>query len=56
MLEEVPGKINDEQRRNLNDVLTSRPRLQDLLKDIVASSKIHRILRGFDAKEILVVG
>ena len=39
MLEEVPGKINDEQRRNLNDVLTSGRRLQDLLKDIVASSK-----------------
>jgi signal transduction histidine kinase len=39
MLEEVPGKINDEQRRNLNDVLTSGKRLQDLLNDIVTRSK-----------------
>jgi signal transduction histidine kinase len=36
MLEEVPGKINEEQRRNLNDVLTSGRRLQALLDDIVA--------------------
>jgi hypothetical protein len=39
MLEEVPGKINDEQRRNLNDVLTSGRRLQNLLNDIVERSK-----------------
>lgn len=37
MLEEVPGKINEEQRRNLNDVLTSGKRLQALLNDIVKS-------------------
>lgn len=35
MLEEVPGKINDDQRRNLNDVLNSGKRLVDLLNDIV---------------------
>lgn len=39
MLEEVPGKINDEQRRSLNDVLTSGKRLQDLMNDIVERSK-----------------
>ncbi len=35
MLDEVPGKINEEQRRNLNDVLNSGRRLQELLNDIV---------------------
>jgi signal transduction histidine kinase len=35
MLEEIPGKINDEQRRNLNDVLNSGKRLFDLLDGIV---------------------
>jgi signal transduction histidine kinase len=36
MLEEIPGKINDEQRRNLNDVLNSGKRLLTLLDGIVA--------------------
>jgi signal transduction histidine kinase len=31
MLEEIPGKINDEQRENLNDVLKSGQRLLNLL-------------------------
>jgi signal transduction histidine kinase len=31
MLEEIPGKINDEQRDNLNDVLKSGKRLLNLL-------------------------
>jgi signal transduction histidine kinase len=31
MLEEIPGKINDEQRLNLNDVLKSGKRLLNLL-------------------------
>lgn len=35
MLQEIPGKINEEQRRNLNDVLNSGKRLLDLLQDIV---------------------
>jgi signal transduction histidine kinase len=35
MLQEIPGKINKEQRRNLNDVLSSGKRLLDLLQDIV---------------------
>ena len=39
MLDEVPGKINDEQRRSLNDVLNSGKRLLDLLNDIVEPSK-----------------
>lgn len=39
MLDEIPGKINDEQRRNLNDVLNSGKRLLDLLHDIVAQSE-----------------
>jgi len=38
MLQEIPGKINEEQRRNLNDVLNSGRRLQELLRDIVAWS------------------
>jgi light-regulated signal transduction histidine kinase (bacteriophytochrome) len=38
MLEEIPGKISDEQRRNLNDVLTSGKRLLGLLQDIVDRS------------------
>jgi hypothetical protein len=36
MLQEIPGKINDEQRRNLNDVLNSGRRLLELLHDIVS--------------------
>jgi signal transduction histidine kinase len=35
MLEEIPGKINDEQRRNLNDILNSGKRLLELLDGIV---------------------
>jgi len=38
MLQEIPGKINEEQRRNLNDVLNSGRRLQELLQDIWARS------------------
>jgi signal transduction histidine kinase len=38
MLDEVPGKINDEQRRSLNDVLNSGKRLLELLHDIVKPS------------------
>ena len=38
MLMEIPGKLNEEQRRNLKDVLNSGRRLQDLLHDIVARS------------------
>jgi len=38
MLDEVPGKINDEQRRSLNDVLNSGRRLLELLHDIVKPS------------------
>jgi signal transduction histidine kinase len=38
MLEEIPGKINDEQRRNLKDVLKSGRRLRDLLQYIVMPS------------------
>jgi hypothetical protein len=35
MLQEIPGKINEEQRRNLNDVLNSGKRLLELMQDIV---------------------
>jgi signal transduction histidine kinase len=38
MLQEIPGKINEEQRRNLRDVLNSGKRLQDLLQHIVAQT------------------
>jgi len=36
MLDEVPGKINEEQRRSLTDILDSGRRLLDLLNDIMA--------------------
>jgi K+-sensing histidine kinase KdpD len=39
MLDEIPGKINEEQRRNLNDVLNSGKRLLELLHDIVPRSE-----------------
>jgi signal transduction histidine kinase len=39
MLDEVPGKINDEQRCSLNDVLNSGKRLVNLLDDIVIGSE-----------------
>ena len=35
MLDEVPGKINEEQRRSLNDILKSGKRLTDLLNDFM---------------------
>ncbi|OGO29899.1 MAG: hypothetical protein A2Z29_05720 [Chloroflexi bacterium RBG_16_56_11] len=33
LLDEVPGKINEEQRRSLEDILRSGQRLTDLLGD-----------------------
>jgi hypothetical protein len=38
MLDEVPGKINEMQRRSLNDVLDSGRRLLELLHDIIKPS------------------
>lgn len=35
LLDEVPGKINDEQRRSLNDILNSSQRLLNLLHDYI---------------------
>jgi signal transduction histidine kinase len=35
MLDEVPGKINEEQRRSLNDILDNSQRLLALADDIV---------------------
>jgi signal transduction histidine kinase len=35
MLDEVPGKINEEQRQNLNDILSSGRRLLKLIDDIL---------------------
>ncbi len=35
MLDEVPGKINEEQRSSLNDILNSGHRLLYLVNDIV---------------------
>ena len=35
MLLEIPGKLNEAQRRNLQDVLKSGRRLQALLQDII---------------------
>jgi len=35
MLDEVPGKINEEQRRSLNDIRNSGKRLLDLINDIL---------------------
>ena len=34
LLDEVPGKINDEQRRSLNDIYNSAQRLLGLVKDV----------------------
>ena len=36
MLDEVPGKINEEQRQCLNDILSNARRLLDLINDIPA--------------------
>jgi len=40
MLDEVPGKINEDQRCNLNDVLNSGKRLVNMLNDIGVWSEI----------------
>ena len=34
LLDEMPGKINEEQRRSLNDILNSSRRLNDLVNDV----------------------
>ena len=38
LLDEVPGKINDEQRHSLNDILDSGRRLLSLLHDYLEQS------------------
>jgi signal transduction histidine kinase len=38
LLEEVPGKINDEQRRSLGDILNSAQRLLSLVNDTFKQS------------------
>jgi two-component system sensor histidine kinase/response regulator len=39
LLDEVPGKINEEQRQNLNDILDNSKRLLKLIDDILDSLK-----------------
>jgi two-component system cell cycle sensor histidine kinase PleC len=41
MLDEVPGKINEDQRQGLNDILTNGKRLLKLIDDILDSFKIE---------------
>ena len=41
MLDEVPGKINEEQRQCLNDVLSSGKRLLELINDALDLSRIE---------------
>ena len=41
MIDEVPGKINKEQRQCLDDVLTSGKHLLDLINDVLDLSKIE---------------
>lgn len=36
LLDEVPGKINEEQRQALNDILSSSRRLQGVIDDILS--------------------
>lgn len=38
MLDEVPGKINEEQRRSLNDILNSAKRLLELVNSMPEQS------------------
>jgi signal transduction histidine kinase len=41
MLDEVPGKINEEQRQNLNDILSNGQRLLKLIDDVLALFRIE---------------
>jgi signal transduction histidine kinase len=41
MLDEMPGEINEEQRRNLNDILSSGRRLLSLVNDMLETSEIE---------------
>ena len=41
MLDEVPGKINEEQRRSLDDILSSGKRLLNLIDDMLDLSKLE---------------
>ena len=40
MLAEVPGKINEEQRRSLNDILSSGKRLLELIDNILEKPEV----------------
>lgn len=40
MLDEVPGKINEEQRQSLRDILTSGRRLLELIDNILEKPEI----------------
>jgi signal transduction histidine kinase len=50
LLDEAPGKINDEQRRSLNDILNSGQRLLSLVNEVFEpsspDSKKHLIADG----------
>lgn len=58
MLDEVPGKINEEQRQCLNDILASGRHLLNLINDIldlskIESGKMELKLRNFSLLKLL---
>ncbi len=58
MLDEVPGKINEEQRQSLNDILSSGKHLLNLINDIldlskIESGKIELIPREFSLHDLV---
>jgi len=58
MLDEVPGKINEEQRHSLNDIRSSGKRLLDLINDIldlsgIESGEIELRLRSFSLPTVI---
>jgi len=56
MMDEVPGKINDEQRQCLNDILRASKHLLNLINEVLDLSKIESGKVELELKNIVLTG